>query len=346
MRNYNVTDSELDESFEPVQLPDEPGDFLTPEETSLGARDDGLLLLYRGKLHTVVAETEAGKSWLALAFCVQEIDNGHNIAYVDFEDSIRGIIGRLASLVEWRAIREHFNYIQPEAPLTSIEEFAKLLNGCTLVILDGITEAMSLQGLDGRNENDIATFNATWIKPLTHQGTAVLSLDHVVKNREARGRNGIGSVHKINGVDGAQFVLINREPFGRGRRGNSGLYVAKDRPGYLRQHGIPGQDKLIHIADLALDARDSEDLRVSLDNPEQAGPFRPTVLMERISRTLKEAGEPLSKNAICRQVTGNRKYKFLAIDQLVSDGYAELDQQKKVKHLKSYCQEQEDDDDV
>src|SRR5580658_960774 len=233
MRNYNVTDSELDKSFEPVQLPDEPGDFLTPEETSLGARDDGLLLLYRGKLHTVVAETEAGKSWLALAFCAQEIEAGHDVAYMDFEDSVRGIVGRLAAMVKWSTICKHFRYIQPEVPLTSAAEFAEKLNGCTLVILDGITEAMSLQGLDGRNENDIATFNATWIKPLTHQDTAVLSLDHVVKNKEARGRHGIGSVHKINGVDGAQFVLINREPFGRGRRGNSGLYVAKDRPGYL-----------------------------------------------------------------------------------------------------------------
>jgi hypothetical protein len=35
-----------------------------------------------------------------------------------------------------------------------------------------------------------------------------------------------------------------------------------------------------------------------------------------------------------------------AINQLVSDGYAELDQQKKVEHLKLYCPEQEDDDDV
>ena len=44
-------------------------------------------------------------------------------------------------------------------------------------------------------------------------------------------RDAYGSVHKGNALNGARFALQNVEPFGRGMRGRSHLFVTKDRPG-------------------------------------------------------------------------------------------------------------------
>ena len=338
----NIENVPLHKSFGPVKLPKEPGNFLDPEQPKLGLRDDGLPLLYPGRMHTIYAETEAGKSWLALLMCAQEIRAEHDVAYIDFEDSVKGIVGRLVSIMglsAWSAIREHFNYIQPLAPLDDVEEWAGMLNGVTLAIFDGLTEALSLQGLKGRDENDIADFNATWVRPLTGQGTATCSLDHVVKNKDGRGKYATGSVHKINAIDGAAFILLNREQFGRGQKGHSGLYVAKDRNGFLRRHGTPGPDGLKHIADLVIDSRDENNPEVSLSDPEQVGPWKPTFFMEKISRLLEDVGEKMSKNAIGKEIPGNRTFKFKAIDLLVSEGYAEREVRGKthyISHVKPY----------
>ncbi len=323
MRQFDIEDTELHGSFEPLQLPEDPADFLKEIETARGARDDGLFLLYEGKYHTVVAETEAGKTWLALLFCQQEIEQGNDVGYIDFEDSAQGIIGRLHSLgAEWSAIRDHFNYIRPEAPLSNTVEYAELLDGCTLVILDGVTEALALHGMDSNSGTDFATFRAIWARPLTDQGTTVLSLDHVAKNRDSRGRMGIGSVHKINTVDGAQFVLINQEPFGRGRKGHSALLVAKDRFGHLRKHGEPGKDGLTPIADLILDSLDEDNPQLSLADPAQNGPWKPTAHMENISRLLERSDGPMTRTAVYSAVSGRKQYKCKALDNLIEGGYA------------------------
>jgi hypothetical protein len=75
------------------------------------------------------------------------------------------------------------------------------------------------------------------VKPCTAVGAATLAADHVVKGREKRGRDPLGSIHKGNGPTGSLLLLENADPFGRGLRGRSHVFVTKDRPGYLRRHG-------------------------------------------------------------------------------------------------------------
>ena len=108
-----------------------------------------------------------------------------------------------------------------------------------LVIHDGVNEAMSLHGDDVNQSDGAATFRRTIIKPFLAVGATSLSCDHVVKNSDVRGRYAIGSAHKVNAIDGAAFLMENIEPFGRGLRGASSVYVTKDRPGQLRAHGRP-----------------------------------------------------------------------------------------------------------
>ena len=90
----------------------------------------------------------------------------------------------------------------------------------TLVILDGITEAMTLHGWKPLDNTDIALFDRKVITPLTSTGAAEVSLDHVTKDRENRGRYAIGGVHKLNIVTGAGYTL----------RGNSSASVSPAAP--------------------------------------------------------------------------------------------------------------------
>jgi hypothetical protein len=61
----------------------------------------------------------------------------------------------------------------------------------------------------------------------------------VTKAEEARDRYALGAVHKLNALDGAQYLLDDRRQFGVGITGTSMVRIAKDRPGQLRVHALP-----------------------------------------------------------------------------------------------------------
>jgi hypothetical protein len=59
-------------SWRPVDLTSVLDGTWQPPVPSVGRRSDGLGLFYQGKTHTVVSETEAGKTWFALAAAIHE----------------------------------------------------------------------------------------------------------------------------------------------------------------------------------------------------------------------------------------------------------------------------------
>ena len=109
----------------------------------------------------------------------------------------------------------------------------------TLVLHDGVNEAMSLHGADIMAADGASACRRARIIPCTGAGAATLACDHLLKDREGRGRDAYGSVHKGNALDGAHVMLENAAPFGRGMRGFSYAFVTKDRPGHLRKRGQP-----------------------------------------------------------------------------------------------------------
>lgn len=214
-------------------------------QPSVGAvRQDGARFLYPGKEHALIGEMEAGKSWWALACVAAELNAGQRVVYIHFEESDEtDTVMRLADQfqVPHARILDDFLFIGPERAIDPgrvdllCEDVAP-----SLVILDGQNEAMALHAQGIYEADGAAAFRQQLVKPWTRHGAAVLSLDHVVKDKE-RNRDGyaFGSVHKGNGLNGALLMLENTESFGEGRRGVSNLYVTKDRPGSLRKQGRP-----------------------------------------------------------------------------------------------------------
>lgn len=233
-------------SWRPVDL----GPILRGERkqarTSVGlARSDGLRLLYPGKEHSAVGETESGKSWICTGSSAAELVVGNVVLYVHFEEADPAdTVERLQLLgVPDDVILARFRFLGPEEPLHPLwlEEFGLLDPAPSLVVLDGVNEAMALHDWDADKVAGAAAYRRRLVKPFTAVGAAVLGADHVVKDRERRTRFAMGSVHKGNGLSGSLIMVENVEPFGRDQRGCSHVFVTKDRPGALRRHGRNGK---------------------------------------------------------------------------------------------------------
>lgn len=315
-------------SWRPVDLSTVLAGTYTPPQPTVGRRTDGHGLFYPGKCHTVVSETEGGKTWFALSACLDEMQAGNHVVYLDFEDDEGGIVGRLLTLgVDRDRIRQHFHYLRPDSPLgtgINMDDLRALLEEYTptLATLDGITEAMTLHGLNPLDNADAATFNKLLPRKIAATGTAVASMDHVTKNREGRGRYALGAAHKLNALDGAQYVLENRTPFGVGLTGKSTVRIAKDRPGQLRKHALPGKEGMHWYGDLTLDSHADDFAEVAVEPPhERDNSWRPTVLMQRVADFLQQHREVNSKRIIRTKVTGKEAAITGALDYLILDGY-------------------------
>jgi hypothetical protein len=299
------------------------GDQVEPAPTML-ERDDGKPLLYRGKNHVLFAEPEAGKSTLAAELAKREIEAGNRVLIVDFETGPVEIGTKLRDLgADPDAADAGTVYVQPDSALTDQvwDRLSAKLAGVSLAWIDGVTEALSLHSLTMSNE-DIATWQAILPKRLKRLGIATLEIDHVTKAADGQKRFAIGGQHKKAGIDVA-LNLKAIKPFGRGMGGSSQLLLEKDRPGHLRP--LAGASK--HLATVSFDASDDGSLRVTLEAPNGSpGPFRPTFLMEQVSRAV-EAHPRATKNTIRQLVNGKNDAKDLALTLLVDEGHVTVERE-------------------
>jgi hypothetical protein len=216
------------------------------------ARTDGLHLVYRSKVHIVYGEPEAGKGWIVLAASAEQLLAGQHVVYVDFETDAVTVVSRLRSLqVPDDVILQRFAYIRPEDPLRVGEaEFHGALEvGPSLVVFDGLTEGLGLEGIDLKENTDVAN----WIRAVPRHvayttGAAALINDHVPHGSDRM----IGAQHKKAGIDVAYYVQAV-ETLGRGTRGVSKIQVTKDRPGHVRPHALDPKKKESDIAELVLE---------------------------------------------------------------------------------------------
>ncbi|MFH9403302.1 DnaB-like helicase N-terminal domain-containing protein [Streptomyces sp. NPDC017638] len=313
-----------------------------PAQPIVGARDDGIGLFYPGRVNGIQGESEAGKSWVALISCLTEINRGNHVVYLDFEDSEEGVVSRLLLIgANPRDIAQQFHYVRPgttptEAALRAfIARIADL--GPSLIIVDGVTEAMVMLGLELKENTEIARFGRMLLRPLADTGAAVVPLDHVVKNNESRGRYALGGVHKLNAVDGVQYMLEAVRPFGINTEGRSRLRIAKDRPAQVRRHALPGGRNPMHwFADLVIRSTDAEFAEAHLypptqhtEDPQESAAVKDKAAQEEadirereaaVLAALEKATEPMSKAALEDLIPGRASVTRRALTRLVHAG--------------------------
>ena len=220
------------------------GTYVAPEPQLGARRDDGRQLLYPGHWHTCMATTGAGKTWLALWHVAAELDNGHTVVYLHFEESTpAGTLARLLALgVQREVIRERFIWLDCDRlwqPGEFAAEFAAF-HDATLVVLDGINAACTRHGHNPSEPVSLGWYRRTLVTPVTASGAAVLSLGHPVKARDRQDeRHGFGYTGWLDEVDGVGFRLLpGKAPIRRGMDGTAHVYSVKDRNGGVEQHGV------------------------------------------------------------------------------------------------------------
>ncbi|UQA34791.1 AAA family ATPase [Streptomyces sp. HNA39] len=308
----------------------------TPPQPSVGRRDDGVGLFYPGRMNSVASESEAGKTWFALIACLQEINGGNHVLYLDFEDDAGGVVGRLLCLgAHPDTVLEFFHYVRPEnspSDIDLIDLAAVLENSPTLAIVDGVTEGMSLFGLELKDNTDIAKFGRVLLRPLQNAGAAVVTLDHVVKSAENRGRYSIGGVHKLNGLNGVMYILENRRPFGIGLTGKSTIRVAKDRPAQIRKNGLPHSSGMHWYADLVVKSESAEFAEAHLYAPrardeeereDDEDQKRINGIKRKILDAIGKAREPLTGKGVEDRVVGKAADIRRALADLVDSGHVD-----------------------
>lgn len=320
-------DTDHTHPWAPLDLADILANNLDAPTATLATRRDGKHLLYPGAVHSIAGEPASGKTWFAIIAAAQELDDDNPVLYIDFEDRPQTLVGRLKALgTTDDQILTHLRYVRPHTALdpTGWAQLENAAAGARLVVIDGITEAMTLHGLSLMDNEDVARWLALLPRRLADHGPAVLQIDHVVKNAESRGRYAIGGQHKLAGIDGAAYKMVVLKSFGKGVHGQGKIVIDKDRHGDVGPIGATA-------ADIHLDATGPDGALYGwLDSPEAShdedGNFRPTTLMQRVSDFLLPCTAAVSMTAVKGGVKGNDKHIVTAVETLAREGYVRLDE--------------------
>jgi hypothetical protein len=278
-------------------------------------------LFYLGKRHVLSGEPEAGKSTLLLAAAGDELKVGRGIVWVDDDDmGPAAVLERLRNFgVGDETISRLFAYVQPEEALgeDGLSYLLALIDqrDVRLVVFDTFDAALTLHGFNPNDTTDIERFWTRVVNPLCKAGVAVVLADHVTKNADSRGKWSIGSQRKASGA-AVHIGMRAIELFGRGRTGRAKLSVHKDRPGFLSR---PSAGVFVVASE-----PESGDCSWQIEpdhSKSEAGEFRPTVLMEKVSNYLELPGGPRTRKDVEANVSGRGEYIRLAIDTLVTEGY-------------------------
>ena len=155
-------------TWEPIDLGPWMNGEITQPQPSLGiTRSDGLRLIYPGREHAVLGETECGKTWLALGCVAAELTAGHHVVYIHYEEGDPGsTIERLRLLdVDPAMITKRLRFVAPSRPART-EWVAALLDPApALVVHDGVNEAMSLIGAEIKDVDGAAMFRRRLVTP-------------------------------------------------------------------------------------------------------------------------------------------------------------------------------------
>lgn len=315
---------------------------IPPEvEPTVLRRMDGPALLYQGKVSSIAGPPESAKGWFALAACRQEILNNEHVVYVDFEDSPDTVIRRLLQLgIPEEHIGAFFHLVNPierfdaKDPNTGGVFFHMLADTePTLVILDGLTQALSNNELDDNKNTDVVQ----WFRELprkiitaTAGNAAVLIVDHVTKADDAAKRYALGAGQKLAALDGSQFKAKMIKPFSPGKSGRMEIFVTKDRPGNVRSHAWGDSvESGQHIASMELESVEGPDHFVKLRLwPGGVAHLRETAdkqivsprMMDDIMAVMVAPGQTmLNRSQLYRLLRGSNQAKVIALNELLKD---------------------------
>lgn len=298
----------------------------------------GVPFLVPGSGVLIVGPTGGGRSSLIEAVLYDAALAGVTSAYLGHEVTAEEFNARAAKLAE---IRRHaigtelctglarVRYLDlTDTICRAWERPAEWVSGIVgryqIVGIDPLSAVESALGLNFEQRNtDYIAFYDKLIQPLTRRGVIILKADNVGHALEAQSRaKGVSAKH--DRADIALSCSLTSNPVG--------LRITAKK---VRSSRAPFRRGDEWIFD-----RDTQTVRAA-GEPEAEQPFRPTVLMRKVSKYLEDAGRPVSKRAIRADVTGRNEYIDKALNVLVDEHYIAHDTDG-YRSVKPYRQEGED----
>jgi hypothetical protein len=277
-------------------------------------------LLYPGKRHLISGESDAGKSMVLHCLQREEIQAGHCVLHFDFEQGRSETLQRLLALgLTEQDIETGFIYVAPDEPIAQhLPDVLAVIEQRrpSIVSFDSFGNLAELHGLDENKRQDIGLLYRTIIEPTVLQtGAAALILDHLAKDPRSN-KYAIGSERKV-GIPDVHLRAECVAPLGRGRRGIVKLVCKRDRSGHLAKG---------KLAEVTIDSDANGNITAVITHTtvdtDTSQTWRPTFLMESVSRFLEPLGETgASLNSIETSVTGKRDYIRQAVSTLTADSY-------------------------
>lgn len=306
-----------------------------PDSPPLPPELGGLGLAYRGKRHVFSGPQESAKTLCAYILGLEVLRHEGVFCLLDFEMGRWDARNRLRELGATDEELTAILYFEPEGkmpdrvPALVIE---RVQGRDALVVIDAAAGAFAFEELDDNKRMDVERFGVRYVEPFRKAGIATLVLDHVVKSSEARGNYAIGSERKVGATDVHLGFTVMR-PISRGDHGRYKVTTHKDRGGHFKRG---------HLCDLVLTS-DTETHVISWEfvkaQPVDAThPFRPTGLMEKVSRYLELQHSSVPMSQIEKEVVGKGEFIRKAVDVLVSEGFLEELEGPRKARLMLSCQ--------
>ncbi len=286
--------------------------------------EDGMPLFYPGRLHSIFGPPGGGKTWVALCALVERVKAGEHVLMIDWEDAEQGTTQRLMQLgCTPDELEVLFDYRNPSTSL--LYGFQTLVECDTpwrLIVMDSAGEALAAQGVELNDDTGTAQWMQLAKKLARRPDTpSVVMLDHVPKAGDEPAKYAIGSQRKLAAITGASYRCDTLIEPAKGKPGKLKLVVAKDRLGN-RAKGTTACE--VHIADVG----ELLEVRFAVSEAqaahERGEKFRPTVLMERVSKWL-EFHPGATKRSIHADVNGKREAIAVALEVLIDEGFVRVD---------------------
>lgn len=278
-------------------------------------------LFYPARVNSLFGESGGGKTWVALAAVAEVVRRGERVLFVDYEDNPQGIVERLVLLGLTLAEIALVDYRNPTSGIgRGIEA---VVGPYGLIVIDSTGEAMAAGSVDPNSDGEVAQWFTIAKRYARLDGAPpIVVLDHVPKDKDAPSSYAIGSQRKRAALNGAAYRVDTLKEPAKGRDGKLKLTVAKDRLGNRPKGSVAAEVSVISGASTVHLELHPSDAQVAA---ESGAKFRPTVLMERVSKYLEAAPLPLTQRNIERGVTGKGAGIRMALECLAEEGYVITD---------------------
>lgn len=236
------------------------GTLPEPPKPALLTRTDGHALFYAGRVNALFGDPEVGKTWVALAACVEGLRAGRRVLIMDLDhNGLETIVANLLLLgAPVAALRDPnvFRHCEPDGP----GDIYRIVADCEIwrpavAIVDSLGELLPMLGMSSNDADEYTVANARVLQPLADGGAAVIGIDHLAKNLASRAAGPTGAVAKRRALGGASIRVKAGRQFIPGKGGTALLVVNKDRHGGLRRN-CPTGDREPLAGVFVMDAAD------------------------------------------------------------------------------------------